>query len=78
MALIRMCVVPNCTQRLSWPILLLLFVSLTEHTLLLSVYYNGSLNLPLAFHPPANLLICAIGDITVAVKKSCSKSSSIS
>ena len=32
MALIRMCVVPNCSQRLSWPILWIVAVCVTYWT----------------------------------------------
>ena len=51
----------------------------TQHHCL---YPNGRFNLPLASHPllppPVHPLIHTIPDITVTVKKSCSKSSSVS
>ena len=71
MASIRVCVVPNCSQQLSLPIHLL-----DRHYCCLCL--NGSLNLPSVSHPPpqppaplppAHLLIRAICDITVTVKK---------
>ena len=73
MALIRMCMVPNCSQRLSWPILWTVTVCAIywTHTTAVCVF-NGSLNPPSASHPPPpppHLLIRAICDITVAVKK---------
>ena len=79
MALIRMCEVPHCSQRLSWPILCIVTACATywAHSTAVCVF-NGSLNLPLASHPPplplaplppAYHLIHAICDITVAVKK---------
>ena len=72
MALIRMCVVPNCSQRLSWPILWIVAVCATyvwTHTTDGCVF-NGSLNLLSASHPRhPHPLICAICDIKVAVKK---------
>ena len=67
MALIRMCVVPNCSQRLSQPILWIVAVCATyvwTHTTAVCVF-NGSLNLFSASHP----LIRAICDVKVAVKK---------
>ena len=72
MALIRMCVVPNCSQRLSWPILWIVTFCATYWTRTTAVCV---LNLPLASHPlqpspaPSHPLIHAICDITVAVKK---------
>ena len=70
MALIRVCVVPKCSQRLSQPIYPVDCDCLCH---LLDTHYcclclNGSLkalNPPLASHP----LMHAICDITVAVKK---------
>ena len=57
MALIRMCVVPNCSQRLSRPILWIVAVCAT--------YWTHS-TAAFGFPPP---LIHAICDITVTVKK---------
>ena len=85
MALIRMCVVPNCSQRRSRPILWIVTVCATywTHTTAVCVF-SGSLNPPSASHPPPptpqprqplppppipHPLIRAICDITVAVKK---------
>ena len=72
MALIRMCVVPNCSQRLSRPILWIVTDCATYWTHSIAVcVFNGSLNLPLTSPPPPppHSLIHAICDITVAVKK---------
>ena len=63
MALIRMCVVPNCSQRLSRPVLWIVAVFATywTHTtavcVLMLAHYcflclNGSLNPPSASHTP--------------------------
>ena len=69
MALIRMCVVPNCSQRPSRPILWIVTDCATYWTHSIAVcVFNGSLNLPLT-SPPPHSLIRAICDITVAVKK---------
>ena len=76
MALIRMCVVPNCSQQLSRPILWIVAVCAIYWTLTTAVcVFNGSLNPPLASHhchtplPPTHPLIYAICDVTVTVKK---------
>ena len=78
MALIRMCVVPNCSQRLSWPILWIVTVCATywTHTTDVCVLMVALTHLWLPTHPrnppplpPTHLLICAICDITVTVKK---------
>ena len=76
MALIRMCVVPNCSHRLSWPILWIVTVCATywKHITATCLCLNGSLNPPSASRhppllPPTHSLIRAICDITVAVKK---------
>ena len=76
MALIRMCVVPNCSQRLSRSVLWIVAICATywTHTTaicLLMVALN-QLRLPTHHHHPPtpfHPLICAISDITVAVKK---------
>ena len=70
MALIRMCVVPNCSsQRLSRPVLWIVAVCATywTHTTAVCVLMVAltCLRLPTYPHP----LIRAICDITVAVKK---------
>ena len=82
MALIRMCVVPNCSQRLSQPILWIMAVCATYWTHSTAVSLNGRVNPPSASHPPPPPpshprhftptrppLIHAICDITVTVKK---------
>ena len=84
MALIRMCVVPNCSQSLSRPILWIVAVCATywTHTtaVCLSVVMVALTCLRLPTHPhllptppptsfPPHPLIRAICDITVAVKK---------
>ena len=61
MALIRMCVVPNCSQPLSRPILWIVAVCAT--------YWTHSTAVCLPPPPPAHPLIHAICDITVTVKK---------
>ena len=86
MALIRMCVVPNCSQRLSRPILWIVTVCATYWT-----YGNAvcvlmvaltRLQLPTHSATPRPIqpapLIRVICDVTVAVKNSCSKSSKVS
>ena len=67
MALIRMCLVPNCSQQLSRPILWIVTVCATywTHTIAVCVLIVALTHLRLPTHP----LICAICDITVAVKK---------
>ena len=71
MALIRMCVVPNCGQGLSWSILWIVAVCATywTHTavclLMVALPAFGFLPTPSHPHP----LIRAICDITVAAKK---------
>ena len=77
MALIRMCVVPNCSQSLSRPILWIVAVCATywTHTtaVCLSVVMVALTCLRLPTPPPTSFpphpLIRAICDITVAVKK---------
>ena len=74
MALIRMCVVPNCSQRLSRPILWIVAVCVTywTHTTAVCVLMVALTRLWLPTnprHPHPHLLICAICDITVTVKK---------
>ena len=70
MALIRMCVVPNCSQRPSWPSPVdcdcLCHLLDTEYCCLCP---SGSLNPLSASHPPTHPLIRTIYDITVAMKK---------
>ena len=70
MALMRVCVVPNCFQCLSWPILWIVTVCATywTHTIAVCVLMVvlTCLRLPTF---PRHPLICAISDITVAVKK---------
>ena len=52
MALIRMCMVPNCSQRLSRPILWIVTACVTYWThSTAACFLNGRLNLPLAAHP---------------------------
>ena len=67
MALIRMCVVPNCSQLLSRPVLWIVAVCATywTHTTAVCVLMVSITHLRLPTHP----FICAICDITVAVKK---------
>ena len=66
MALIRMCVVPNCSQRLSRPILWIVAVCATFWTQTTAVCL---LMVALTcLRLPTHTLICAICDITVAVK----------
>ena len=73
MALIRMCVVPNCIQRLSRPILWIVAVCATcwTHTTAVYLLMVALARLRLPTHPPPTChpLIRAICDITVAVKK---------
>ena len=66
MALIRMCVVPNCSQQLSRPILWILAVCATywTHTTAVCLLMVALTCLQL----PTHTLICAICDITVTVK----------
>ena len=68
MALIKMCVVPNCSQRLSRPILWIVAVCATywTHSTAVCLLMVGLARLRLPAHAP---LIHAICDITVAVKK---------
>ena len=76
MALIRMCVVPNCSQPLSRPILWIVAVCATywTHSTAVCLLMVGLTRLRLPT-PPAPLppthppLIHAICDITVTVKK---------
>ena len=67
MALIRMCVVPNCSQRLSRPVLWIVAVCTTywTHTTAVCLLMVALARLQLPTHP----LIHAICDITVAVKR---------
>ena len=69
MALIRMCVVPNCSQQLSRPVRWFVAVCATcwTHTtaVCLLMVALARLRLP----TPTPLIIRAICDITVAVKK---------
>ena len=75
MALIRMCVVPNCSQRLSRPILWIVAVCATywTHSTAVCLLMVGLTRLRLPTRPrplpPAHPLIHAICDITVTVKK---------
>ena len=78
MALIRMYVVPNCSQWLSWPILWIVTVCVTywTHSTAVCVLMVALTRLQLLTHPhphhpppPSHPLIRAICDITVAVKK---------
>ena len=68
MAFIKICVVPNCSQRLSRLILWIMTTCATywTHTTAVCVF-NGSLNPPSASTHPRNPLIHDICDITVAV-----------
>ena len=79
MALIRMCVVPNCSQRLSRPILWIVDVCATywTHTTAVCVLMVALARLRLPTHPatliphplPPTHPLIRICDITVAVKK---------
>ena len=79
MALIRMCVVPNCSQPLSRPILWIVAVCATHwtHSTAVCLLMVGLTRLRLPTHPrhpptplpPAHPLIHAICGITVTVKK---------
>ena len=75
MALIRMCVVPNCSQRLSQPLLWIVAVCATywTHTTAVCLLMVALTRLRLPTHPPpfqpTHPLIRAICDITVALKK---------
>ena len=78
MALIRMCVVPNCGQRLSRPILWIVAVCATywTHSTAVCLLMVGLARLRLPTRPrrpppapAAHPLIHAICDITVTVKK---------
>ena len=76
MALIRMCVVPNCSQPLSRPILWMVSVCATywTHFTAVCLLLVGLTRLRLPTHPPtpfppAHPLIHAICDIAVTVKK---------
>ena len=80
MALIRMCVVPNYSQQLSQPILWIVVVCATyqTNTTVACLLMVALTRLQLPTHPrhppphhppPTHPLICAICDITVAVKK---------
>ena len=84
MALIRMCVVPNCSQPLSRPILWIVAVCATywTHSTAVCLLMVGLTRLRLSTHPrcppptrppptrpPPHPLIHAICDITVTVKK---------
>ena len=87
MALIRMCVVPNCSQRLSRPILWIVAVCATywTHTTAVCLLMVALTCLRLPTHPRRPLhpltathpLIHAICDISLC-EKSCSKTSSVS
>ena len=67
MALIRMCVVPNCSQRLSRPVLWIVAVCATywTHSTAVCLLMVGLTRFRLPTHP----LIHAICDSIVAVKK---------
>ena len=75
MAPIRMCVVPNCSQRLSQPILWIVAVCATywTHSTAVCLLMVGLTRLRLPTHPrplpPTHSLIHAICDNTVTVKK---------
>ena len=75
MALIRMCVVPNCSQRLSRPILWIVAVCATywTHTTAVCLLMVALTRFRLPTHPHRHPthppLIHAICDITVPVKK---------
>ena len=68
MALIRMYVVPNCSQRLSRTILWIVAVCATywTHTTAVCLLMVALTHLRLPTHPPLKRAIC---DITVVVKK---------
>ena len=70
MALIKMCVVPNCSQRLSRPILWIVAVCATywTHSTTVCLLMVGLTRLRLPINP-RHPLIYAICDVTVAVKK---------
>ena len=70
MALIRMCVVPNCSQRLSRPILWIVAICATywTHSTAVCLLMVGLTRLRLPTHPH-HPLIHAICDITVTLKK---------
>ena len=70
MALLRMCVVPNCSQLLSRPVLWIVAVCATywTHTTAVCVLMVALTRLRLPTHT-RHPLIHAICDITVAVKK---------
>ena len=67
MALIRMCVVPNCSQRLFRPVLWIVAVCATywTHSTAVCLLMVGLTRLRISTHP----LIHAICDSIVAVKK---------
>ena len=77
MALIRVCVVPKCTQRLSWPIQWIVTVCATywTHTTVVCVLIVALTRLWLPTCPcpcplsPTHPLTRAISGITVTVKK---------
>ena len=76
MVLIRMCVVRNCSQQLSQPVLWIVTVCATYriHTTAVCVLMVALTYLRLPTHPrhlptPSHPLIRAICDITVTVKK---------
>ena len=74
MALIRMRVVPDCSQQLSWPVLWIVAVCATywTHTTAVCLLMVALIRLRLPTQPtthPHHPLIRAICDITVAVKK---------
>ena len=70
MTLIRMCVISNCSQQLSRPILWIVAVCATywTHTTAVCLLMVALARLQLPTHPHHSL-IRAICDITVAVKK---------
>ena len=70
MALIRMCVVPNCNQRLSRPTLWIVTVCATYWTHTTAVCVSMVALTPAFGIPPTpHPLTSAICDITLAVKK---------
>ena len=71
MVLIRMCVVPNCSQRLSQILLWIVAVCATywTHTTAVCLLMVALTRLRLPTHPATHPLIRAICDITVALKK---------
>ena len=69
MALIRMCVVPNCSQRLSQPILWIVAVCATYWTHTTAVCTCLLMVALTCLQLPTHPLIHAICDITVTVKK---------